>query len=349
MKASALTFPVLLVLAATSAAGQSVLERSPNIQGVWGLDPGRVAFAVSHRFEVYSGGDQLASIPTLTLAVGLPLGSTAGIDYTSYSEVVEAKLLGNERQFWLKRPFGLGPVRAAGMIAHNSAAESADAALDLSLSARRFALFAEGRAFSDLFGTGDAGAAAAAGAALRFTEYLGLTGDYGKVLTEEDIPAAWSAALAMVIPASPHTFSLQVTNTGATTLQGASRKKTVGSSDVRYGFAFTVAFGGRGRWARIFSPVAPAGPPPATEAGVASAAIRDMSFAPAEVRIRPGESVEWVNLDPVAHTVTGTTGQWGSGSIGSNGRYRHTFTEAGTYPYYCEPHPGMTGRVVVEP
>ena len=244
----------LLLAHVASAAGQSLAERSPNLQGVWGLAPADFLFMFAHRFEVMSGGDELISIPTLTLAAGLPLGLTAGVDFTSYSEVVPDNLTGNERQLWLKRPFELSFATVAAIAAYNNAAESFDGAIDLSVPLGRVRLFGEGRAFTDLFGMDDGGAAAAAGAAVQLTEYLSLTGDYGKVLTEDGIPGAWSGGLVVVIPASPHTLALIVTNSGATTLQGASREKVLGEGDVLYGFTFTVPLGGRGRWGRIFDP-----------------------------------------------------------------------------------------------
>lgn len=285
-------WPIIAVAAALVAtaplSAQSVLERSPNLQGTWGAGRSEAVFVLAHRFEFLSGGDELFSVPTLTLAYGLPLGITLGLDYTSFSEVVPENATGNETQYWLKRPLPLGAMgEAALQVAYNSAASSVDGALNLRVVTRRVQLFGEGRVFSDLYGTGDAAGGGGVGAALRLTEFLSVTGDLGKVLTEEGIPAAWSGAVALAIPASPHTLSLQVTNTGATTLQGASRKKTLGSSSVRYGFTFTVPFGGRGRWGRIFDPLR--GEPPA-EISVADARIRMRHVAPVPDQVRPGSA-----------------------------------------------------------
>lgn len=338
---------VLTVAPATRAQAQSVLARSPNLQGVWGLDPWRATFVLSHRFEIFEGGDELTSIPTITLGVGLPAGFTVGIDATTFSESIRNELAGNERQVWLKHPFSVGPVGVSGMVAYNTAAKSVDGAVDIAYDLGRLSLFAEGRAFSDQFASGDAGTAGAIGGALRLTRYIGLAGDIGRVTGEDSIPAAWSAALAMEIPASPHSVSLQVTNTGATTLQGASRKKTFGSQGVRYGFAFTVVMGGSGRWSRLFEPVRPA-PVETPEVGVVRVDIRDFAFAPAELHVRMGQTVEWINRDAVGHTATGTSGGWGSPLLAQGESYRIRFEQAGTYDYYCGPHPQMRGRVVVE-
>ena len=246
----------LLLWMAAPASAQSSVERSPNVHGVEGIDPGTGLFVLSHRFEFLNGGDELISIPTLTLGVGLPWSLALGVDFTSYSEVVPSRLTGNEGELWLKRPFAVGAVDLAGIVGYNTAAESLDGAVDVRVPIGRVRLFGEARAFSDLFGSGDPGAAATVGGALRLTEYLAVTGDYGGVISESDVPGAWSAALAMEIPASPHTLALVMTNSGAATLHGVSREKTVGPSDVRYGFTFTVPLGGRGRWGRVLDPVA---------------------------------------------------------------------------------------------
>jgi plastocyanin len=340
-----LLLTLLLSLIAAPAAAQSVLERSPNLHGVWGLESGRAAFVFAHRFEFISGGDQLFSVPTFTLAVGLPLGLTAGTDFTTFSEAIEDKVTENESQFWLKRPVNLpAGMDAAMLVGYNTAASSADGAIDLRYAANRFQLFAEGRAFSSLFGSGDFEVGAAVGAAIRLTEHLSVTGDIGQILTLDGVPAAWSAALAAEIPGAPHTLSLQVANSGAVTLHGASREKTVGSSDLRYGFSFTVPLGSPARWARLFRPVTPTQP---TVAGARLVQIRQFDYLPREIVIRSGETVEWINVDPVGHTATADDGSWDSEYLEDGQRYSRTFTEPGRYTYYCVPHPDMRGTVVV--
>lgn len=343
-----------LFVCASGAGAQSLLERSPNLYGVWTLDRGRAAFVFAHRFEFHEGGDELLNIPTLTLAVGLPLGLTAGLDYSSNSEVV-TRAGGNENQLWLKRALDAGPATAAGLVAYNTAARSLDGAVSVRGEAGRVSLFGEGRAFSDVSGSGESGAAATVGAALGLTDYLALTADVGRVLTQDSFPAAWSAAVAVAIPGSPHTFSLQATNAGSLTLHGASHERPRGFSRVRYGFVFTVPLTGS-RWARIFRP-SPA--PEAAEtppAGLASAQdiaarveMRQIAYTQPEVRIRAGQSVEWTNRDPVVHTVTGDDASWGSGFLNEGDRFVHRFDRPGRYPYHCGPHPQMTAVVIVEP
>lgn len=312
------------------------------------MERGEAVFLLAHRFEVLNGGDELFSVPTLTLAAGLPLGLTLGVDFTSFSEVVPEKITGNEAQYWLKKGFSL-PAGAQGSVlgGYNSAAESAEGALDLRFGVSRFDLFAEGRAHSSLFGTGDFGASGTFGAALHLNRNLAITGDLGRVLTEDSVPAAWSAAIAVAIPGSPHTLSFQLSNSGATTLQGASREKTVGSKDIRHGFAFTVPLGNGSRWARIFRPTPV--PPPTAGASAVRVSMQGSAFEPRETRVRVGQLVEWVNLDPVAHTVTADDRSWDSGRLEEGGVFSRAFALPGRYSYFCQPHPGMVGVVVVEP
>jgi plastocyanin len=150
----------------------------------------------------------------------------------------------------------------------------------------------------------------------------------------------------MEIPGSPHTLSFQVSNNGATTLQGASRPRPTELDQLRYGFTFTVPLS-PGRFLSIFrSPPAP--PPLAADAAV-RVELRSIAFAPGEVRIKAGQAVEWINLDPVAHTATAEDGSWGSPSFSQNERWTRVFPLPGRYPYYCIPHPQMRGVVIVEP
>lgn len=346
----------LATLAAPPLDAQSVLERTPNTAGTWTLPRWSPLFVFTHRFEFINGGDELVNVPTLQLALGLPVpgtfGLSAGVDFSSNGESVERRVGGNETQWWLRLALpGLGAVQPALTGAYNTNARSVDGAFAVRAPLGRLTLIVEGRAFSDRFGSGDAGGAAAVGASLNLTRYLAVQGDVASAFTD-DVGEAWSAGLAVAIPGTPHTFSLHATNAGATTLQGASREKVLGPRDVRYGFVFTVPFGGAERWRRVI-----AGDPPSVAAAAdASAAdttvmrvrMRDLAFAPAELRVRAGTTVEWTNHDPVVHTVTANDGSWTSGFLRPEARWSRRFDTPGRYEYHCEPHPQMRGVVVVE-
>lgn len=79
-----------------------------------------------------------------------------------------------------------------------------------------------------------------------------------------------------------------------------------------------------------------------------AAEIKNFAFAPKEIRISAGTKVTWTNQDSVAHTVTSDTNAFGSPLIGKGEQFEHVFSQKGTFPYFCKPHPNMKGTVIVE-
>ena len=71
-------------------------------------------------------------------------------------------------------------------------------------------------------------------------------------------------------------------------------------------------------------------------------------YSPSTFTVKVGTTVTWANHDGTAHTVT-TKGSslFDSGVIPTGGTYKYTFTQAGTFDYYCTIHPWMTGKIVV--
>jgi plastocyanin len=81
-----------------------------------------------------------------------------------------------------------------------------------------------------------------------------------------------------------------------------------------------------------------------------SVSIANMSFSPATLTVKKGTSVTWTNNDSVVHTVTATTNKEhgpNSGNISPGKTYSFTFNDEGTFNYFCEVHPSMTGKVTV--
>jgi plastocyanin len=76
--------------------------------------------------------------------------------------------------------------------------------------------------------------------------------------------------------------------------------------------------------------------------------IRQFSFGPTEVRVRAGDRITWINCEEEAHTSTAEGGEWASPLLATGDGFTQTFPTAGEFPYFCEPHPFMTGRVIVE-
>jgi plastocyanin len=76
--------------------------------------------------------------------------------------------------------------------------------------------------------------------------------------------------------------------------------------------------------------------------------IQKFAFGPADVQVRAGERVTWINCDEDSHTSTADGGQWASPLLAPGDAFTQTFPTAGEFSYHCVPHPFMTGRVIVE-
>lgn len=98
-------------------------------------------------------------------------------------------------------------------------------------------------------------------------------------------------------------------------------------------------------------------PASATTVDVTIAPNGAFVFSPSDVTIRPGDKVRWTWAEDFHSTTSGTPGMpnglWNSGVLIQGAVFTHTFTNLGTFQYYCTPHGaccGMVGtvRVVAE-
>ncbi|HSJ07284.1 MAG TPA: carboxypeptidase regulatory-like domain-containing protein [Longimicrobiales bacterium] len=87
------------------------------------------------------------------------------------------------------------------------------------------------------------------------------------------------------------------------------------------------------------------GPPGASPAVVS---IGDNLFLPGSLTITAPRIVRFVNSGTQAHNTTSATGVWASDVLGPGAVFEHEFTQAGTYPYACTLHPGMSGTITVQ-
>ncbi len=92
----------------------------------------------------------------------------------------------------------------------------------------------------------------------------------------------------------------------------------------------------------------------ATTAGGAAAGnaaqviMTNRSYDPQEITVKVGDTVTWVNQDAPKHDVVADNGEFKSSLFDKGQSFSFTFTKAGTYPYHCSIHPGMTGTVIVQ-
>lgn len=108
---------------------------------------------------------------------------------------------------------------------------------------------------------------------------------------------------------------------------------------------------------------ASAKPASAATAG-SSVAIDTFMFSPKTLHVHVGDTVTWTNKDNILHTVTSGNRDYEPGDSGHvtathkdglvdmqlDGRgstATHTFTNLGTFHYFCDRHPGMEADVEV--
>ena len=87
--------------------------------------------------------------------------------------------------------------------------------------------------------------------------------------------------------------------------------------------------------------------------GVTHVYMVNDTFTPARIQVTLGTMVTWTNRDTVSHNVTlspvvpTASNNWESGMLYPGQSYSYTFTSRGTFQYFCQEHPGMTGTVIV--
>ncbi len=77
--------------------------------------------------------------------------------------------------------------------------------------------------------------------------------------------------------------------------------------------------------------------------------IVDFEFSPRELTVARGETVTWRNQDPYDHWVVSTQPDvLDSGELSEAQTYGKTFSQTGTYTYYCNIHNYMKATVTVQ-
>lgn len=121
---------------------------------------------------------------------------------------------------------------------------------------------------------------------------------------------------------------------------------------VRFLIAFALILGSFA----VATPVAAGDPcyhgfdiPERTESTDPQVKLMPCAFAPTVVRVDPGTTVEFFSGPYDVHLITGANQEWGSrdDEIQPDSMVSFRFDRAGTYPYACAIHRGMSGVIVV--
>ena len=71
------------------------------------------------------------------------------------------------------------------------------------------------------------------------------------------------------------------------------------------------------------------------------------TFDPAQISVRAGDSVTFVNAGNEAHTATADDGSFDAGTLNPGDSKSVKFDREGSFKFHCSLHPWMTGTVVV--
>jgi plastocyanin len=78
--------------------------------------------------------------------------------------------------------------------------------------------------------------------------------------------------------------------------------------------------------------------------------IDNFVFVPANLTVKAGDTVKWVNVDDIPHTVVSQPiGTFRSKPLDTEQEFSFTFAKPGNFDYFCSLHPHMKGHIVVEP
>ena len=81
--------------------------------------------------------------------------------------------------------------------------------------------------------------------------------------------------------------------------------------------------------------------------------IQTFQFKPGQLEVETGTQVTWINQDDIRHTVTSGSpekkdGKFDTPLAGKGTKFSFTFTQPGTYAYFCDRHQHMLGQIRVK-
>jgi plastocyanin len=332
-----------------AVGAQAATARTTNLSGDWIGNVGTVYFNFIHRFESSPAPERkVTNSPTFLLATPVSSYALVGTSYATNSTL--APRFPNEHEYFLRvAPLREGPgapLDAGVQVGYNDAASGPDAELAVARRIGRLKLMGTGRVLQTLDADGFEGAYGG-GAVLRLGRYVGVAADAATLAHRNSERVAWGAGLQFELPQTPHTMSLQVTNVETSTLQGMSR----GASRARYGFEYTIPVTVRRYAAHRAQPAARGDSVRVTPSSAATGRVVQLHIQGLNFRtkptIAPGTTVEWVNDDPLAHSVIAADSSFRSPLIQPGETWRYTFENAGKFDFSCGPHPFMHGTVIV--
>jgi plastocyanin len=99
------------------------------------------------------------------------------------------------------------------------------------------------------------------------------------------------------------------------------------------------------------APTAPTDTTAPAQGGAVTVDIPEITFDPADVTVKVGDTVTWTNSDDIQHTVTkvgGPGAQFDSGNLDPGDEFEQTFDKKGLIKYVCTIHANQEGTITVE-
>ena len=72
--------------------------------------------------------------------------------------------------------------------------------------------------------------------------------------------------------------------------------------------------------------------------------LKGFAFDPKTLTVSVGTTVTWTNQESTIHTVTADDGAFDSKDLAQGAKFSFTFSQPGTYPYFCKYHGGKGGQ-----
>ncbi|MGB9978460.1 cupredoxin domain-containing protein [Methanobacterium sp.] len=76
--------------------------------------------------------------------------------------------------------------------------------------------------------------------------------------------------------------------------------------------------------------------------------IQNFTFTPNSLTVKAGTNITWINQDSAVHDVKSDSRVFASPDLNKGEKYTYNFTKPGEYSYYCDEHPSMTGKIIVQ-
>jgi plastocyanin len=89
--------------------------------------------------------------------------------------------------------------------------------------------------------------------------------------------------------------------------------------------------------------------PQTARAADADVKIDNFTFTPETLNVKQGTVVKWTNVDDIPHSIVMVNGKTHSRALDTSDAFSFTFTEPGSYDYFCGLHPHMKGKIIVTP